>query len=51
MPPDAHDASSEELRAQLLRRRTAIAQQLRRLTAELADLDKQLDEIDKSQCK
>jgi hypothetical protein len=49
MHTNAHDAGREERRAQLERRRAAVAQQLRRLTIELADLDRQLDEIEQSE--
>ena len=50
MPTDTHDAGhDEEHRVQLERRRAAVAQQLRRLALELADLDRQLDEIEQSQ--
>ena len=48
MHTNAHDAGREE-RAQLERRRAAVAQQLRRLTIELADLDRQLDETEHSE--
>ena len=49
MHTDAHDAGREERRAQLERRRAAVAHQLRRLATELADIDRQLDEIEQSQ--
>ncbi len=50
LPTDTHDAGhDEEHRVQLVRRRAAVAQQLRRLALELADLDRQLDEIEQSQ--
>jgi hypothetical protein len=49
MHTDAHDADREERRAQLERRRAVVAQQLRRLAIELADLDRQLDEIEPSE--
>jgi hypothetical protein len=39
----------EERRAQLEQRRAAVAHQLRRLAIELADLDRQLDEIEQSE--
>jgi hypothetical protein len=48
MHTTAQDAGREERRAQLERRRAAVAQQLRRLTIELADLDRQLDETEQS---
>jgi len=49
MHTDAHNVGrEEERRAQLERRRVAVAQQLRRLAIELADLDRQLDEIEQS---
>ena len=44
MSADVHNGAREERRAQLERRRAAVAHQLRRLTIELADLDRQLDE-------
>jgi hypothetical protein len=51
MDTDAHNAGrEEERRAQLERRRAAVAHQLRRLTIELADLDRQLDELEQSDC-
>ncbi len=47
---DAHNVGrEEERRAQLEQRRAAVAQQLRRLAIELADLDRQLDEIEQSE--
>jgi hypothetical protein len=46
---DAHDAGREERRAQLERRRAAVAHQLRQLAIELADLDRQLDEIEQTE--
>ena len=49
MQTEAHKMGREERRAQLERRRAAVAQQLRRLTIELADLDRQLDEIEQSE--
>ena len=50
MHTDAHNVGrEEERRAQLERRRAAVAHQLRRLAIELADLDRQLDEIEQSQ--
>jgi hypothetical protein len=49
MDTDAHNAGREEQRrAQLERRRAAVAHQLRVLTIELADLDRQLDELEQS---
>jgi hypothetical protein len=39
----------EERRALLEQRRAAVARQLRRLAIELADLDRQLDEIEQSE--
>ena len=51
MHPDAHNVGrGKERRAQLERRRAAVAQQLRRLAIELAGLDRQLDEIEQSEC-
>ena len=49
MQTDAHNMGREERRAQLERRRAAVAHQLRRLAIELADLDRQLDEIEQSE--
>ena len=48
MHTDPQDAGREERRARLERRRAAVAHQLRRLAIELADLDRQLDEIEQS---
>lgn len=39
----------EERRALLEQRRSAVARQLRRLAIELADLDRQLDDIEQSE--
>ena len=44
MQTDAHNMGREERRALLEQRRAAVARQLRRLTIELTDLDRQLDE-------
>ena len=49
MQTDAHNMGRDERRAQLERRRAAIAHQLRRLAIELADLDRQLDAIEQSE--
>ncbi len=50
MHTDAHNVGrGEEYRAQLEERRAAVAHQLRRLTIELADLDRQLDEMEQSE--
>lgn len=49
MQTDAHNMGREERRALLEQRRAAVARQLRRLAIELADLDRQLDEIEQSQ--
>ena len=46
MQTDAHNMDREERRALLEQRRAAVARQLRRLAIELADLDRQLDEIE-----
>ena len=46
MQTDAHNMGREERRALLEQRRAAVAHQLRRLTIELTDLDRQLDEIE-----
>ena len=49
MQTDAHNMGREERRALLEQRRAAVARQLRRLAIELADLDRQLDEIEQSE--
>ena len=49
MQTDTHHLGREERRAQLERRRAAVVHQLRRLAIELADLDRQLDEIEQPQ--
>lgn len=49
MHTDAHDAGREQRRADIERRRAAVAHQLRRLAIGLADLDRQLDEIKQSE--
>jgi hypothetical protein len=49
MDTDANNVGREERRAQLERRRAAVAHQLRRLAIELADLDRQLDEMEQSE--
>ena len=49
MQTDAHNLGREEGRARLEQRRAAVTHQLRRLAAELADLDRQLDEIDQAE--
>jgi hypothetical protein len=49
MQTDAHNMGRDERRALLERRRAAVARQLRRLAIELADLDRQLDEIEQSE--
>ena len=46
---DAPNMGREERRALLEQRRAAVARQLRRLAIELADLDRQLDEIEQSE--
>jgi hypothetical protein len=46
MQTHAHNMDHQERRALLLQRRTAVAQQLRRLAIELTDLDRQLDDIE-----
>jgi hypothetical protein len=49
MQTDAHDEMSRDERRVLLEQRRAdVARQLRRLTIELADLDRQLDDIEQS---
>jgi hypothetical protein len=49
MQSDAHNMGREERRAQLERRRSAVAHQLRLLAIELTDLDRQLDDIEQSE--
>jgi hypothetical protein len=49
MQTDAHNKGRDERRALLEQRRAAVARQLRRLTIELADIDRQLDEIEQSE--
>lgn len=49
MQTDAHNRGREERRALLEQRRAAVARQVRRLAIELADLDRQLDEIEQSE--
>ena len=49
MRTDAHNMGREERRAQLEQRRAAVVRQLRRLTIELTDIDRQLDEIEQSE--
>jgi len=49
MHTNAPGAGREERRAQLERRRADVAQQMRRLAIELADLDRELDEIEQSE--
>jgi hypothetical protein len=49
MQTDAHNKGRDERRALLEQRRGAVVRQLRRLTIELADIDKQLDEIEQSE--
>ena len=41
----------EERRALLEQRRSAVARQMRRLAIELADLDRQLDDIEQSEAE
>ena len=48
MQTDAHNMDREERRALVERRRSAVAHELRRLAIELADLDRQLDDIEQS---
>ena len=49
MQTDAHnDMGREERRARLEQRRAAVTRQMRRLAVELADLDRQLDDIEHS---
>ncbi|MBV9320026.1 MAG: hypothetical protein JO106_08965 [Mycobacterium sp.] len=45
-----NDIGREEQRALLEQRRADVARRLRRLASELADLDRQLDEIEQSDC-
>ncbi len=50
MHTDTHDPGhDEERRVPLERRRAADAHQLRRLAIELADIDRQLDEMERSE--
>ena len=49
MQTDAPNLGREERRALFEQRRAAVARQLRRLAIELADLDRQLDEIEQSE--
>ena len=49
MPTNAHKEGRDERRALLEQRRAAVVRQLRRLSIELTDLDRQLDEIEKSE--
>jgi hypothetical protein len=49
MQTDAHNMGHEERRALLEQRRAAVARQLRRLAAELTDIDRQLDEAEQSE--
>jgi len=49
MQTDADSMGHEERRALLEQRRAVVARQLRRLAVELADLDRQLDEIEQSE--
>ena len=49
MQTDVHNMGREERRALLEQRRAAVAHQLRRLAIELADLDRQVDEIEQSE--
>ena len=49
MQTDAHNMGREERRPLLEQRRAAVARQLRRLAIELADLNRQLDEIEQSE--
>lgn len=49
MQTDAHNnMSHDERRALLQQRRADVARQLRRLATELAELDRQLDDIEQS---
>ena len=49
MQTDAHNKGREERRALLEQRRAAVVGQLRRLAIELTDIDRQLDEIERSE--
>ena len=49
MQTDANNMGREERRALLEQWRAATARQLRRLTIELMELDRQLDEIEQSE--
>jgi hypothetical protein len=46
---DAHNKGRDEHRTLLEQRRAAVVRQLRRLTIELADIDRKLDEIEQSE--
>jgi hypothetical protein len=49
MRTDAHNTGREERRALLEQRRAVVVRQLRRLAIELTDLDRQLEEIVRSE--
>lgn len=49
MRTDAHDMRREERRALLEQRRTVVTRQLRRLAIELTNLNRQLEEIVRSE--
>jgi len=49
MRTNGHNIRRDERRALLEQRRTVVARQLRRLATELTDLDRQLEEIARSE--
>lgn len=49
MQTDVYGMDREERRALLAHRRAVVVRQLRRLTIELTDIDRQLDEIEHSE--
>ena len=50
MPTDVSNMGCDKRRARLEQRRAVVARELRRLAIELRDIDRQLDEIEQSQC-
>ena len=50
MQANAPKMGREERRALLEQRRAAVARHLRRLAVELTDLDRQLEQIERSEC-
>jgi hypothetical protein len=49
MQTESHNMGREERCAMLEQRRSAVVRELRRLTSELTDLDRQLDDIERSE--